>query len=148
MNGLINYFTNNAFTVSHQRCDWEQAIDLSMNPLLENNIIELRYVKAIKESTRLNGAYYILTPEVAMPHARPEEGALSTALTLTVLPEGVYFNEDNPQVKILIGLAAKNADCHINAIQLLSEMFCDDHAVEQLIQAKDASAIKEIILRF
>lgn len=148
MNGLIDYFPENAFTVHQQDCDWQQAIDLSMNCLLENNIVEPRYVAAIKHSTQQNGAYYILTPEVAMPHARPEEGALGTALTLTVLPNGVYFNDDNPQVKVLIGLAAQDADSHINAIQLLSEMFCDDEAIEQLTQATDVSAIKEIVLRF
>jgi PTS system mannitol-specific IIA component len=148
MNGLIDYFPQNAFTVHQQDCDWQQAIDLSMSGLLENNIVEPRYVAAIKNSTQQNGAYYILTPEVAMPHARPEAGALGTGLTLTVLPQGVYFNDENPQVKVLIGLAAKDADSHINAIQLLSEMFCDDRAIEQLTQATKVSEIKDIVLRF
>lgn len=51
-------------------------------------------------------------------------------------------------MKVLIGLAAKDADSHINAIQLLSEMFCDDQAIEQLTQATKVSEIKEIIQRF
>ncbi|WP_431222373.1 PTS sugar transporter subunit IIA [Serratia sp. L9] len=148
MNGLMDYFPENAFAIHCGVYDWLQAIDFSMAPLLANNIIEPRYVTAIKHSTQHNGAYYILTPEVAMPHARPEEGALGTALSLTLLPQGIYFNDDNPQVKILIGLAAKDADSHINAIQLLSEMFCDDQAIEQLIHAQHVQAIKEIVQRF
>lgn len=148
MNRLIDYFPDDAFTIHFDLCDWQQAIDFSMAPLLGHDIIEPRYVAAIKRSTQQNGAYYILTPEVAMPHARPEEGALDTALSITLLPQGVYFSEDSPRVKVLIGLAAKDADSHINAIRLLSEMFCDDQAIEQLIQARDVQVIKEIVQRF
>jgi mannitol/fructose-specific phosphotransferase system IIA component (Ntr-type) len=148
MKRLISYFPPAAFKMHIQKCQWQQAIEISMEALLANNIIEQRYITAIKHSTQENGAYYILTPEIAMPHARPEEGAKETGLTLTLFPAGVYFNDDNPRIKVLIGLAARDADSHINAIQLLSEMFCDDHLIEQLTQAQDVQVMRKIVQRF
>ena len=64
---------------------WQEAIDFSMVSLLDKNYISENYIQAIKDSTINNGPYYILAPGVAMPHARPECGALKTGMSLTLL---------------------------------------------------------------
>ena len=73
---LINYFPESSISVIHSAKDWQEAIDFSMASLLDKNYISENYIQAIKDSTMSNGPYYILAPGVAMPHARPECGAL------------------------------------------------------------------------
>ena len=86
---LIDYFPKSSISVIHSAKDWQEAIDFSMVSLLDKNYISENYIQAIKDSTINNGPYYILAPGVAMPHARPECGALKTGMSLTLLEQGV-----------------------------------------------------------
>ncbi len=54
---------------------WPQALELCAKPLLDLQVIAPEYVTAIIEQHHTLGPYYVLAPGLAMPHARPEEGA-------------------------------------------------------------------------
>ncbi len=62
--------------------DWKQAIRLSAQPLLAKETITEEYVEAIFKSHQELGPYYVLAPGLAMPHARPEQGAIKNGLSL------------------------------------------------------------------
>ena len=111
------------------------------------NYISENYIQAIKDSTINNGPYYILAPGVAMPHARPECGALKTGMSLTLLEQGVYFPGNDEPIKLLIGLSAADADSHIGAIQALSELLCEEEILEQLLTASSEKQLADIISR-
>lgn len=148
MSGLIHFFPESAFHIFDSVDDWQQAIDLVTMPLLENGKIEARYSSAIKASTLELGPYYLLGAGVAMPHARPEEGVIETALSLALVRSGVDFGPDSEPVTLLICLAAKDSDSHIYAIQALCEMLSDEDVIQEINNAKDVSALKEIIRRY
>ncbi len=84
---------------------------------------------------------------VAMPHARPECGALKTGMSLTLLEQGVYFPGNDEPIKLLIGLSAADADSHIGAIQALSELLCEEEILEQLLTASSEKQLADIISR-
>lgn len=142
---LRDYFPDGAIEVKEAAKDWQQAIDFSMDALLRHQYINSEYIQAIKDSTLSNGPYYILAPGVAMPHARPECGASKTGLSLILLKQSVHFDDNNEPVKLLIGLAAAQADSHIGAIQALSELLCEDETLELMLSANNATQLKDII---
>ena len=144
---LIDYFPEASISIKQAAKNWQEAIDFSMSSLLVNNYINSDYIKAIKDSTVNNGPYYILAPGVAMPHARPECGALKTGMSLTLLRESVHFTEDEQPIKLLIGLSAANADSHIGAIQVLSELLCEEETLSALLSAKSEKQLADIIAR-
>lgn len=148
MSELISFFHQDAISIYSGAKSWQHAIDLSMENLLENNWVTENYIASIKQTTLDIGSYYLLAPHIAMPHARPECGALKTALSLTLLREGVSFDADSPPVNLLIGLAAVDADSHIAAIQALSEMLCEDDVVNELLHAENIEALTNIIRRY
>lgn len=148
MPALISLFHHNSIAIYSGATDWKDAIDLSMANLLENNWVTENYVAAIKQTTLDIGPYYLLAPHIAMPHARPECGALQTALSLTLLREGVVFDEESPPINLLIGLAAADADSHIFAIQALSEMLCEDDVINELLYAKNTEELISIVQRY
>ena len=141
---LINYFPEASITIKKSAQNWQEAIDLSMASLLRNDYVNEDYVQAIKDSTLNNGPYYILAPGVAMPHARPEFGALKTGMSLTLLKEGVTFSDTNEPVKLLIGLSA-DADSHIGAIQALSELLSEDDQLASLLNCHTEKQLADII---
>ena len=53
------------------------------------------------------GPYIVITKHVALPHARPEAGALESAIGIATLKHPVKFgNKDNDPVKYLFCLSA------------------------------------------
>ncbi|MEX3018271.1 PTS mannitol transporter subunit IIA [Kluyvera sp. STS39-E] len=144
---LIDYFPEASISIINSANDWQEAIDFSMSSLLANHYVNAAYVQAIKDSTLSNGPYYILASGVAMPHARPECGALKTGMSLTLLKENVQFSADDEPVKLLIGLSAADADSHIDAIQVLSELLCEEETLAELLAATSEKQLADIIAR-
>jgi PTS system mannitol-specific IIA component len=144
---LIDYFPHASIVIKKSAVDWMQAIDFSMESLLRNKYINAEYIQAIKDSTLNNGPYYILAPYVAMPHARPEFGALKTGMSLTLLKESVVFCENSEPIKLLIGLSAADSYSHIGAIQALSELLCEEDNLTDLLSAKTENQLADILLR-
>ncbi|ATF48089.1 MULTISPECIES: PTS mannitol transporter subunit IIA [Citrobacter] len=142
---LIDYFPESSISIKNSAKNWQEAIDFSMSSLLTHHYVNSNYIQAIKDSTITNGPYYILAPGVAMPHARPECGALKTGMSLTLLKQEVQFAVDDEPVKLLIGLSAANADSHIGAIQALSELLCEEEALSALLTAKSEKQLADII---
>ncbi|MGL4428301.1 MAG: PTS mannitol transporter subunit IIA [Silvania sp.] len=144
---LIDYFPEKSISIKQSAKDWQEAIDYSMASLLTHHFVNANYIQAIKDSTINNGPYYILAPGVAMPHARPECGALKTGMSLTLLKQEVQFVEDDESVKLLIGLSAADADSHIGAIQALSELLCEEETLVALLNAKSEKQLADILAR-
>lgn len=122
--------------------DWKQAIRLSAQPLLAKETMTEAYIDAIFNSHQELGPYYVLAPGLAMPHARPEQGAIKNGLSLLHIKQGVSFDaEENDPVYVVIMLCALSGDEHINMITALADIFSDD---ERLSALQKASSIEEI----
>ena len=128
---------------------WQEALTLCAAPLLRSHIITPEYVTAIVNEHRRLGPYYVLAPGLAMPHARPEEGALGLGLSLLKLRRGVSFgSEDNDPVDLIVMLAAPDKHSHIELISSLAALFSSDEEMRLLHQARTTEEIKSIISRF
>ncbi|WP_154022290.1 PTS sugar transporter subunit IIA [Klebsiella oxytoca] len=147
---MLNTWLSDATIALRQNVDsWPQALDICARPLLEAGVIEPAYVKAIVEQHRRLGPYYVLAPGLAMPHARPEEGAKGLGLSLLKLEQGVSFgSEEFDPVDIIIMLAAPDKHSHLEMIAALAELFSSDEDMHQLHQATGLKEIKKIIARF
>lgn len=126
--------------------DWKQAIRLSAQPLLAKETITEEYVEAIFKSHQELGPYYVLAPGLAMPHARPEQGAIKNGLSLLHIKQGVSFNADeNDPIYVVIMLCALSGDEHINMITALAEIFSDDERLSALLKASTLETIQTVI---
>jgi PTS system ascorbate-specific IIA component len=128
---------------------WQQALEISAQPLLDAGIIAPHYLTAIMQQHQKLGPYYVLAPGLAMPHARPEEGATGLGLSLLKLKQGVSFHsEGNDPVDVIIMLAAPDSHSHIEMISALAELFSSDEDMALLHQANNLEEIQKIINRF
>ncbi|PDO87555.1 PTS ascorbate transporter subunit IIA [Kosakonia pseudosacchari] len=129
--------------------DWPQALEICARPLLASGTITPEYVTAIVAQHHKLGPYYVLAPGLAMPHARPEEGAKGLGLSLLKLSRGVNFgSEESDPVDIIIMLAAPDKHSHVEMIAALAELFSSDEDMAQLHRANTLEEIKNIIQRF
>ncbi len=146
---LKTLLTADVIQVVEQANDWRDAVAISCRPLIENGSIEPRYVDAIYRSHEAIGPYYVVGPGIAMPHARPEEGANKLSLALTLITDGVSFDADeNDPVKLLIVLAATDSTSHIEAISQLAQLFDNERDMQALLTAKSPQDILCVIARY
>ncbi|PKH23657.1 PTS mannitol transporter subunit IIA [Enterobacterales bacterium CwR94] len=143
---LTDWLTAGKINVTDSVTDWQAAVRLSAEPLLAEGAITPAYVDAIIASHLEMGPYYVLAPGLAMPHARPEQGAKKNGLSLLHVRNGVSFesNENDP-VKVIIMLCALSGDEHIAMITELAELFSDEQRLQQLLDASTLPAIQAVI---
>lgn len=137
---LIQYLDGNIQFAESVK-SWEEGIRLSAYPLLEKKYITDGYIDAIIENVRVNGNYIIILPEVAMPHARKEKGALKTGLSFLSLKTSINFPEQVP-VSLFFTLSADTDNGHLDLLSELAELLMDETIVEKL---KAATTSEEII---
>ena len=146
---LNDWLTPDTIHIRHDITDWREAVKASAEPLLANGTITADYVEAIFAQHEKLGPYYVLAPGIAMPHARPEEGAKGLGLSLLTLPHGVKFNsEDNDPVYSVVMLAAPDKHSHIELISELAELFSSEDEMQKIFAAKDIKTIQDIISKF
>jgi PTS system ascorbate-specific IIA component len=138
---------NNSIRLQAEAQDWQQAVKLGVDLLVDAGIVEPRYFDAILAGVEKFGPYFILAPGLAMPHGRPEEGVLKTGFALVTLKTPVRFgDEDNDPIDILITMAAVDAKAHqeVGIMQVVN-LFEDEANFDRLRTCSSAQQVLELI---
>lgn len=126
--------------------DWKDAVRQAAEPLCREGKIEPRYIDAIIQSAEEAGPYFVITPHVALPHARPEMGALACAIGVATLTHPVKFgNADNDPVKYLFCLSATDNETHLSALVNLAGLLEDEGFYQFLDNAQSPEEIMEYL---
>lgn len=147
MNALL---TDELIQFVDRPLSWSEAIVLSGQPLVDAGIVEPRYLDAMVETVHQSGAYIVLAPRVAVPHARPEAGANGEGLAVLRTIQPVSFSDVDAAldpVELFFALAASDKDAHIGLLQKLALLLGDDENIEAMLAAPDAPALAGVIDR-
>ena len=121
--------------------DWREAIKISVQPLEQGGYVKSCYKDGIIENVEKLGPYIMIADEIAMPHARPEQGAIETQIGITLFREGVRFDGKETTARLFVTLAAKDSDSHVDALVKISELLSDDAKVETILAAPDVQTL-------
>ena len=121
--------------------DWREAIKISVQPLEQGGYVKSCYKDGIIENVEKLGPYIMIADEIAMPHARPEQGAIETQIGITLFREGVRFDGKETTARLFVTLAAKDSDSHVDALVKISELLSDDETVEAILEASDVQKL-------
>lgn len=122
--------------------NWQQAIDIAVRPLIQFGAAQPQYRDGIIENTLSWGPYYLIAPGIALPHARPEQGANHNQITVTTLSNPVTFgNEDCDPVWLLLCASATDANEHIRMIQRISQLIDSPKMLTALREAQTDKAL-------
>lgn len=123
--------------------DWEEAVQICGEILVETGKVEASYIEAMIRSIKEFGPYILIAPGVAMPHARPEDGVIEEGICIVNLKNEVVF-EQGKELKVLIGLAAIDKDSHIELLKKIAEVISQEKSMECLKNAKEQQEILEL----
>lgn len=147
LNLLDNLIVNDSIVPHVDVKDWKDAIKKACLPLEKAKVINSKYYDCIFESIKKHGPYFILVDGLAMPHASATKDAVfGNGFSLITLKKPIKFEGDEREVKILMGLAAKDGETHTSvAIPQIIAVFEDPQNIEKIAQAKTKEEIINII---
>ncbi|KXG08934.1 Transcriptional regulator ManR [Anoxybacillus sp. P3H1B] len=129
--------------------DWKKAIAKAAEPLLQNGYIQPSYIDEMIGNVEKLGPYFIVHPELAIPHARPECGVQKLGMSILKLDEPTYLlNEEKNAVKVLICLAAIDNTTHLKALAQLTKLLGNKESLQALFQAKDKAELLQLIHQY
>lgn len=132
------YFTNKVL-------DWESTIIESSQSLLSEKYMKKEYIESMITNIKEFGPYIIIADGVAMPHSRPEDGALKTGMSFMKIENGVLFPETEIPVTIFFTLVATDNESHIEAIMELADLLGDETKLEKLLSVTNKEELLQII---
>ena len=130
---LIELFTENNIELDLIAEQPEDIIKAGGNLLLKNGSVEKAYINEMLNSYKKLKAYMVISPGIALPHARPDSSVIKTGISFIRLKKPVYFGHpENDPVRLVFSIAGTNGDNHIELIQRLSEILFDKDIIEKL----------------
>ncbi|MEI8631327.1 PTS sugar transporter subunit IIA [Vibrio sp. PP-XX7] len=117
---------NNSIQLHASATNWRDAIKIGTDMLIASGAIEPSYHNAIIQSVEKLGPYIVIAPQLALPHARPEDGVIRTAFALVTLSHPVLFDGEDEPVDVLITLAGSTSDQHMEGLMEVTQVLDDE----------------------
>lgn len=145
---MLEQVTVEDIEIGVQAGNWEDAIRKSAQPLLRREKIEAGYIDAMIDAVHRIGPYIVLGNHVALAHARPECGVKELAVCFATLNPPVPFGSPAfDPVKLLITLAAEDADSHLDLMSELAEILMEEENVEMLAQSASSEEFLALLFK-
>lgn len=143
---LSELITSEMIQLTDEKLNWEQAIQLAAQPLLEQGKIEETYIEAMINKVKQYGAFIHIGKNIALPHARPEDGVNELGMSLLKTAEPVLLLDDEKHaITLFICLAAVDNDAHLRALASLTKILSNAANLEKLLQATTKEDIQNIL---
>lgn len=127
--------------------NWQDAIKISVLPLEQGGYVESRYKDGIIENIEKLGPYIIIADHIALPHARPEQGAIDTQISITLFRQDIEFDGRKATARLFVTLAAKDNNSHLDALVQISDLLSDEDEVEKILGSPDVQTLYQYFER-
>ncbi len=144
---LTKLLTKDCIQLANFVHSWKEAIQLAASPLLQHNKIEQRYIEVMIQSIEQYGPYVVITPKVAIPHARPTDGVYEQGMSLLCLENPVFFSPNQP-VYLIFVLAAIDNMSHLQALSDLIVVLQNPDQIDDLIACQHQDTLWEKIKQY
>lgn len=99
----------------------EEAIRVAGRPLVNEGYVTPEYIEKVIQHYDPEYPYWVIAPDVAIPHAGPNDGVNRIGMSLLKLEEPVKFAE-GIYISVIITIAPKDKKSHIKAVTNLYEI--------------------------
>jgi PTS system ascorbate-specific IIA component len=135
-----------AIMIGAEADDWRAAVRLAGRALSDSGSTLPGYADAMVRMIEEYGPYVVIAPGLALAHARPGPDVLSDGLAVVTLATPVSFGHPhNDPVRVVLGLAIKSADAHLESVAALANIFNGSTAIADLAAATSPAEVIAIM---
>ena len=146
---LSALLSERAVRIGASAADWRAAVRASGAALVASGATDDGYTDEMIRTVEELGPYIVIAPGIALAHARPSPSVRHAGLSLVTLARPVAFgHKSNDPVRLVVGLAAPDADGHVSALATLADFLSDEGRREQLLAAADAGTVQALVARY
>lgn len=129
--------------------NWQEAVQMAGSLLYKTGAVEQSYIDGMIRCIESFGTYSVICPGVAMPHARPEDGAKAVAVSLVQLNEPVMFGKAGKMkpVDLIFAFSTTDEQAHLKMMLDLWMLFNDKRALDKLRRCNSYEEVMLIIRR-
>ncbi|HLR96791.1 MAG TPA: PTS sugar transporter subunit IIA [Jiangellaceae bacterium] len=127
--------------------DWQEAIRLACALLEQRAAVRPEYADRCIATVEEHGPYIVLTPGIALAHARPEEGVERLGVSVVTLSEPVEFGHpDNDPVDVVFAFGSPDDEQHLAVLAELARELSEGLG-DRLRRADDDAAAQTMLER-
>lgn len=124
--------------------DWKKAISLGAKPLIDEGLIEPRYLNSMISQILISRPYIMVADGVIIAHASIDDGVNCTCMSLVKLEEKIIIH-GYLQADIILVLATVNFNHHLKALSEFNDLVSNSDQLLKLRNAKNKSELLSII---
>lgn len=131
--------------------NWRDAIAVSAGPLLDQGKIEDKYIDAMIDNVRENGAYIVISPGFAVPHEGFDRGCNEVGMNLIRLKNPVTIEDIDGEVievRFFCCMSTEDHKKHMKAFFHLVNMLTNRGFKEELSNATTSKEAADIIRKY
>lgn len=141
--GLLRRLYPENIMIEEDTCTWENAIKIVGQSLINQNVIDEKYISNIISQIRFYGPYMFITNDVVLAHTKPEGNVYDLGISMGIFKNPVVFS-DFYKAKIILVMAVKGQEKHLKLLKDIINIFSDEDNVEKLTKCES----KEKVLLF
>lgn len=148
--GICQELEDSHIRIVQESMDWEKAIQVSSENLLNEGYIKQSYIDSMIQKTKQYGPYMFITDNVVLAHSEIEDGANLLGISLTIFKEPVIFmTQENKKRKahIILVLSAEDQTAHIKILNDIMTIFKDERNVEKIWKCQNTKEVQKVICR-
>jgi PTS system ascorbate-specific IIA component len=123
-----------------------EAIRIAGDLLVQEGKVEQAYVESMVHAFHELGAYFVIAPRIALPHARPDETVKEVCLSLVRLKKSVVFGHTkNDPVQLVCAIAGVDKKAHIQMLRELASILSDELKLKEILEAENTQQVLSVI---
>jgi len=140
---------DNAIAIAARADDWRDAVRAAGAALVASGATTDAYTDEMIATVEALGPYIVIAPGIALAHSRPSPAVLRAGMSLVTLARPVAFgHKANDPVSLVIGLAAPDAEGHVQALATLAEFLVDEDRRAAMLRATSPVSIRALIAEY
>jgi ascorbate PTS system EIIA or EIIAB component len=137
---------DDAIVIGADAPDWRTAVRRAGRALQDGGAATAAYADEMVRMIEENGPYVVISPGLALAHARPGPEVLADGLAVVTLAAPVAFGHPhNDPVRVVLGLAVHSIDRHLEYIASLANAFNDQATTDRIAAAGSAAEVRDIL---
>ncbi len=130
--------------VSHEMMSWEEAVELASKPLLDDGLIEKRYITSIKDEIVENHPYLNIADGIMIAHSGIDKGVFDLGISLLKLPEPISI-DGYLEADVIVVIATPDKSIHLPALMDLIDIVENESKLQALKHAESTADVLQII---
>lgn len=146
---FLNLFSKDNIVFDKEVLNWQEAIMAAGELLLWKKAITVNYLQQMINLVITYGPYIVITPGIALAHAKSEDGALENEVSIIRLKQPVHFGKTEfDPVQVVLACSIKDTEENTNALLQLMRIIMKPQFLSMIQQASDPQEILDYFAKF